>query len=149
MKRVLICWLILLLLFTSTALGAEENSTTSRDIEGAIEVQMIVEPRYAYLAYMTIGLDIDANGHLWYTGSANAANRNLRITVTLQRSANGVFWDELEAMIKTGYGDVVTGSSRNVSEDDYFYRAKIVAEVLDANRNVIETATGYSDSKRY
>lgn len=149
MKRVLSCWLILMMLFTSTALGTENTGAISQEIEVTIEEKTIVEPRYTYIAYMTIGLNIDANGNLGYSGSACAANHNLRITLTLQRSTNGIFWDELESIVKTGYYDVASGSTRTVPEGDYFYRAKIVAEVLDSNRNVIETATGYSDAERY
>ena len=98
---------------------------------------------------MSVGLDIDANGHLVFTGTVRAPYRNVRLSLYLQRSKNSAFWDNIQGGIKTVYDNGGIEYERNVSADDYFYRAKLVVEVLDDNKNVIESETIYSDSKRY
>ena len=108
-----------------------------------------VQPRYTYIQIMSVGLDIDANGHVTFDGSACAPYRNVRLNLYLQRSNNGLFWDNIQGGIKTVYDSGIIEYSRNVSADDYFSRAKLVVEVLDDNKNVIESETIYSDSKRY
>ena len=148
MKRILICCLIFMMLFSSTVLADEGN-------EGEVQKEYIViydnaiQPRYQYISAMTVGLYIDENGFLDYNGSARAPYRNIRITLTLQRSTNGLFWDDLESYVKNGYDNVLTGGERTVPEGDYFYRAKLTTDVYDSNHNIVETATGYSDSERY
>ena len=98
---------------------------------------------------MTIGLEIDENGHLIYGGSARAPYRDMRITVYLQRSETGFFWEDLAGTVKTGYDSLILEEERDLAADDFFYRAKIVTDIFDSDRNIIETATGYSDSERY
>ena len=148
MKRVLICCLIFMMLFTSTAL-AEESSEGNIQDEYVVVYDNSIQPRYQYISLMSIGLYIDENGFLEYSGSARAPYRNLRITLTLQRSTNGFIWEDLEAYVKRGYDNVGAGSDRTVAAGDYFYRAKIITDVYDSNNNIVETATGYSDSERY
>ena len=148
MKRALICCLIFIMLFTSTVLAVEPNE---EDIQEAYVVMYdnSIQPRYQYIALMTVGLYIDENGNLDYNGSATTGNRKLRITLTLQRSTNGLFWDDLESYVKNGYGNVMAGGERTVAPGDYFYRAKIITDVYDSNNNIVETATGYSSEERY
>ncbi|MBP3702026.1 MAG: hypothetical protein J6I64_09045 [Lachnospiraceae bacterium] len=149
MKRVLTCWLIFLLLFTSTAFASESIDASDQEIERIITETMVVEPRYTYLGYMTVGLEIDENGNITYGGTARAPYYDLRITLYLQCSTNGVFWEDLEGTVKTGYDHVSVDGGRTVSEGDCFYRVKIVTDIFDSDRNIIETATGYSSEERY
>ena len=147
MRRCVLFFLVFTLLFSSSAL-ANDVTLDSEPID-SIEFNLEGSPRYSYLTYMTIGLDIDENGYLSYGGSARTIGYDLRITVTLQRSNNGVFWDDLESYVKTGRDYVSVSGSRTVEEGDYFYRAKIITDVFDSNRNILETATGYSSEERY
>ena len=149
MKRLIVSFLCCLLLFTSTAFASEMISVSDEEIERVITETMIVEPRYTYLGHMTVGIDIDSNGNIVYGGSARSAYRYVRITLTLQRSSNGMFWDDLETTIKKAYDNVNADGGRTVEEGDYFYRVKIVTDVFDSNNNIIETASGYSTEKRY
>ena len=148
MKRVLSCFLIFMMLFTSTALAAESNEGDVRD-EYVVVYDNSIQPRYQYIAFMTVGLYIDENGNLDYSGSARAGYRNIRITLTLQRSTNGFIWDDLESYVKNGYDNVAAGGERTVEPGDYFYRAKITTDVYDSNHNIIETASAYSSEERY
>ena len=147
MKRFSIAFLVLVLLFSTVSLAndveadLDSSKVTVLNLEG--------DPRFTHLGHITIGLDIDENGHITYSGSARTFGYDLRITLTLQRSSNDVFWDDLECYINTGYNYVSSGGDRYVSEDDFFYRAKIVAEVLDDDRNVLESVTAYSSEERY
>ena len=149
MKRWFVCFIFFLLLFTSTAFASETASSTNQETEGIIVETNLVEPRYDYLAYMSVSVDIDANGNLTYGGSARSAYRYVRITLTLQRSTNGLFWDDLESTIKKAYDNVSAAGGRTVEEGDFFYRVKIITDVFDSNNNIIETATGYSSEERY
>ncbi len=149
MKKILCVWLVFVMLFSSMAYADELPEPDRQDINRVAMETMLVEPRYTYIGYMTIGLEIDANGHLIYGGSACAPYRNLRITVYLQRSTNGAFWEDIAGTVKTGYDNLDLEEERNLPEDDFFYRAKIVTDVFDSNRNIIETATGYSSEERY
>ena len=148
MKRILICCLMFMMLFTSTALAVESDEGDVPE-ENIVVYDNSVQPRYKYIAYMTVGLYIDENGNLDYSGAARAGYRNLRITLTLQRSTNGLFWDDLESYVKNGYDNVMTGGERTVAPGDYFYRAKITTDVYDSNNNIIETSTAYSSEERY
>ena len=136
------------MLFTSTALGEESNESDIPE-EYVVIYDNSIQPRYKYISAMSIGLYIDENGFLEYSGSARAPYRNLRITLTLQRSTNGLFWDDLESYVRNGYDNVMTGGERTVAPGDYFYRAKITTDVYDSNNNIIETATAYSSEERY
>lgn len=147
MKRFALLFFAFVLIFSSIALGNETESDF--DVQNVIEINLEGSPRYSYLGHMTIGLDIDENGYISYGGSARTFVYDLRITVTLQRSNNGVLWDDLESYVKTGRDYVSVSGSRTVEEGDYFYRAKIVTDVFDSNRNILETATGYSSEERY
>ena len=149
MKRVVGLLLIFVMLFTSTSFASEMVEVDSQEIEQNIMQEMIVEPRYTYLAYMTVGLEIDENGRIAYVGSARSLNHNIRITLYLQRSTNGFIWEDLEATVKTAYDNVATSGWRNVTEGNYYYRVKIVTDVMDSNRNILETATGYSSQEQY
>ncbi|MBQ1931297.1 MAG: hypothetical protein II347_04040 [Lachnospiraceae bacterium] len=148
MKRVLVYFLIFMMLFTSTALAVESNEVDDQG-ECVVVYDNSVQPRYRYIVLMTVGLYIDENGNLDYNGSANVPNRNLRITLTLQRSTNGLFWEDLESYVKRGYDNLGAGGERTVAPGDYFYRAKIITDVYDSNNNIVETATGYSSEERY
>ena len=149
MKKILCIWLIFIMLFSTVAYADELPEAEQEDIYQVAYDTMVVEPRYSYILHMSIGLEIDANGHLVYGGSARAPYRNIRITVYLQRSDTGVFWEDLAGTVKTGYDNLALEEERDLPEDDCFYRAKIVTDVYDANRNIIETATGYSSEERY
>ena len=148
MKRVLMCCLIFIMLFSSTAL-AEDGSERNVPDEYVVVYDNSIQPRFQYISAMSIGLYIDENGFLDYSGSATARNHKLRITLTLQRSTNGLFWDDLESYVKNGYGNVMAGGERTVAAGDYFYRAKIITDVYDSNNNIVETATAYSSEERY
>jgi len=149
MKKILVSCLVLFLLFTPKAFAAESEVVGSDELNRIITETTVVEPRYTYLGYMTVGLDIYEDGRIVYGGSARAPYHNVRITLYLQRSTNGLFWEELEGTVKTAYDSVSADGGRTVDADDYFYRVKIITDVMDADRNIIETATGYSDSERY
>ena len=148
MKRVLICCLIFMMLFSSTAL-AEESSEGNVQDECVVVYDNSIQPRYQYISMMTVGLYIDENGNLDYNGAARAPYRNIRITLTLQRSTNGLFWEDLESYVKRGYDNLGAGGERTVAPGDYFYRAKITTDVYDSNNNIVETASGYSSEERY
>lgn len=146
MKKVVIFVLVFIMLFSMTAFASDEGEWAA---ESEMTVTEDVPPRYAYIQVMSVGLDIDANGHITFDGSVIAAYRNVRLKLYLQRSKNDFFWDDIQGGIKTVYDNGIISYERNVSADDYFYRAKLIVEVLDDNKNVIETQTIYSDSKRY
>lgn len=137
--------LVFVMLFSVPVFASEAQGEENSSIEENGEIQ----PRYKYIAIMSVGLDIDAGGHITFSGSACADYRNVRLKLYLQRSKNDVFWDDIQGGIKTVYDNGIIAYERNVSADDYFYRAKLIVEVLDDNKNVIETQTIYSDSKRY
>ena len=147
MKRIVIVLTIFLLLFSSTAVADEYMVETGKIEEKSSENE--VSPCFTYLGYMSAALDIDENGHVTFTGSACAPYRNVRLKLYLQRSRNQLIWDDIYGSIKTEYDNALLEEEYNVSEDDYFYRTKVIAEVLDDNKNVIETATVYSDTERY
>lgn len=147
MKRISVFFLVFTLLFSSVALA---NDTEQHfDSQNIVVMDLEGNPRFTHLGHITIGLDIDENGHITYSGSARTIGYDLRITLTLERSTNGVFWEDLECYVNSGYNYVSSGGDRYVSEGDYFYRAEIVAEVFDSNRNVLESVTAYSDAERY
>lgn len=137
--------LVFVMLFSVPAFASEAKGEENSSIEEDGQIQ----PRYKYIAFMSAGLSIDANGHAIFTGTACADYRNIRLKLYLQRSKNGAFWDDIQGGIKTVYDNGGIEYERNLSADDYFYRAKLIVEVLDDNKNVIETQTIYSDSKRY
>lgn len=137
--------LVFVMLFSVPALADDGQEAENSCIEESEEIQ----PRYTYIAFMSAGLSIDANGHAIFTGTACADYRNIRLKLYLQRSPNGAFWDDIQGGIKTVYDNGGIEYERNLSVGDYFYRAKLIVEVLDDNKNVIETQTIYSDSKRY
>lgn len=145
MKKILLFMLVFVMLFSIPAFASDVQGNEDSGMEENEEIQ----PRYKYIAFMSVGLDIDANGHITFSGSACADYRNVRLNLYLQRSKNDVFWDDIQGGIKTVYDNGIISYERNVSADDYFYRAKLIVEVLDDNKNVIETQTIYSDSKRY
>ena len=149
MKKVICFCLLFTLFFTSTALASDSVDLDDSDVQRITTETTVVEPRYTYLGHMTVGLEIDANGYITYGGTARAPYRNLRITLYLQHSTNGLFWDDLETTIKTGYDYVSVGGERTVTESNAYYRVKIVTDVMDSDRNIIETATGYSDAEQY
>ena len=147
MKRFCLFFVFFVMLFSVVALG-EEPKTSEGSVE-IIETNMDGTPRYTYLGSITIGLNIDESGHITYSGSARTSGYDLRINLYLQCSGNGFLWDDLECYINTGRDFVSSGGSRTVPENELFYRAEIVVEVLDSNRNVLETATAYSSEERY
>lgn len=146
-KRFVLFFLVFVVLFSSMALGDEPKECDA--ITDTIVIDLQGDPRFTYLGNISISLSIDENGYITYGGSARTSGYDLRINLYLQCSGNGFLWDDLECYINTGYNFVMSNGSRTVPENELFYRAKIVAEVLDSNRNVLETATGYSDSERY
>ena len=139
MKKVLLFMLIFVMLFSVPAFASDAQEQESSSIEEGGEIQ----PRYKYIAFMSAGLNIDANGHAVFTGTACADYRNIRLSLYLQRSENSAFWDNIQGGIKTVYDNGGIEYERNLSAGDYFYRAKLVVEVLDSNKNVIETQTIY------
>ena len=147
MKKLLCFFFVFFVMFSMPAL-AQEIDVNDNPIE-AVELDLSGSPRFAYLGHITIGININDNGYLTYTGAARTFGYDLRIKLYLQRSTNGLIWEDLESYVKTGYEYVLSSGSRYVQPGDYFYRAKIIAEVLDSNRNVIETATAYSSEERY
>ena len=149
MKRIISFFMVFMLLFTSTAFASEVTAADDQSEQDVITETVVVNPRYTYLDYMKVGMEIDNNGKITYGGSARAINRNVRITLYLQRSTNGLFWDDLEATVKTAYDNVAADGWRNVTPGNYYYRVKIVTDVMDSNRNIIETATGYSSEEQY
>ncbi len=149
MKKVVCLMLIFMMLFSSMAFANDEDVIENGYFETSETGDNGIQPRYTYIQVMSVGLDIDANGHLVFTGTVRAPYRNVRLSLYLQRSKNSAFWDNIQGGIKTVYDNGGIEYERNVSADDYFYRAKLVVEVLDDNKNVIESETIYSDSKRY
>ena len=149
MKKILMVALVLMMLMTSTAMAEEQIPAGDPELTGVIAETVMVEPRFTYIGYVTVGLEIDANGRIVYGGSACAPYRNMRITVHLQRSNNGLFWDEIFSHIQTGYDSVGLEESMYVTEGNKYYRAKVIVDVFDANRNIIETTTVYSSEEQY
>lgn len=149
MRRFFAFWFIFLLLFTSTALASDLTAIENQDSDYVYMEDAFVEPRYTYIGHMTVGLGIDENGVVGYNGAARSWQRNIRITLTLQRSTNGFIWDDLESYVKRGFDGVSAGGNRTVEPGDYFYRAKLTTDVYDSNNNIIETATAYSSEERY
>ena len=135
-----------MMLFSFTALANDENDTT-RNAEQTQEDEIM--PRYTYLGFASVCLTIDENGLAEYDCSACAPYRNVRMTLYLQRSRNQVIWDEVIFTFKTVYDSGTISKTYDLSPDDYFYRAKVVVDVLDSNGKTIETETIYSDTERY
>lgn len=149
MKKILTVALVFMMLFASTAMAEEQIPEGYPEVTGVIAETMVVEPRFTYIGYVTAGLTIDENGLVIYGGSTCAPYRNVRITVHLQRSNNGLFWEEIFTHIKTGYDNVGLEESMYVTEGNKYYRAKVIVDVFDANRNIIETTTVYSSEEQY
>lgn len=137
--------LVFVMLFSVPAFASDIKGEENSNVEDGEEIQ----PRYTYIAFMSAGLSIDANGHAIFTGTACADYRNVRLKLYLQRSKNGAFWDDIQGGIKTVYDNGGIEYERDLPANDYFYRTKLIVEVLDSNKNVIETQTVYSDSERY
>lgn len=134
------------MLCSGTVLASENE--TEKGVFAQNEESISIDPRYTYLNHVTIGLSIE-DGRVVYAASTRAAHYDVRLNLYLQRSKNGFLWDNIRGSIKTEYDNTMLEVKHAVSADDYFYRAKAVVEVLDANKNVIETVTAYSDSERY
>ena len=149
MKKVLILAMMFSLVFSSTALADDTAPDSSPTWDGVIAETMVVEPRFTYIGYVTVGLEIDENGHLIYGGSTCAPYMKVKITVHLQQSTNGLFWDEIATTIKNGYDNIGLEEERDLEEGNYYYRAKVIVDVLDDDRNVLETTTVYSSEEQY
>jgi len=148
-KKILMVALVWMMMFATTAWADEQIPEGYPEVTGVMAETVVVEPRYTYIGYVTVGLDIDENGLVIYGGSTCAPYRNVRITVHLQRSSNGLFWEEIFSHIKTGYDNVGLEESMYLSEGNNYYRAKVIVDVFDADRNIIETTTAYSDAEQY
>jgi len=148
-KKIMAVALVWMLLFATTAWADEQIPGEYPEVTGVMGETMVVEPRFTYIGYVTAGLDIDENGLVIYGGSSRAPYYNMRITVHLQRSSNGLFWEEIFSHIKTGYDNVGLEETMYVEEGNKYYRAKVIVDVFDANRNIIETTTVYSSEEQY
>lgn len=150
MKKVLAFLLVSIMLFPATAF-ADENIVSSMRMESIKQVNddSDIMPLYDYFDILSVGLSIDENGHASWDGSATALGCNIRIKLYLQRSNNQLLWDDISGAIKTVYESGAMGYTKNLAKEDYFYRAKLVAEILDSSNNVLESVTLYSNVKRY
>lgn len=146
MKRIILLMMMFIMLFSVTSLAAEPDNEDTNEI--TIE-DTSIQPRYTYISFISAGLKIDENGYIQYSCSTGSLGRNVRMKLYLQRSRNQLFWEDIIGTIKTVYESGKISESYTVQADDYFYRAKVVVEVLDENKNIIESETAYSDSQRY
>ena len=146
MKRVLFLTIVFVMLFSFPVLANEDNMNGDEETK---KVEEYIEPRYTYIGFISIDLSIDESGCVDYNCSARAPYRNVRLKLYLQRSRNQVIWENIIGTIKTEYDSGKISETYNLPADDYFYRAKVVVEVLDENKNIIESETAYSDSQRY
>lgn len=145
MKKIFVVMMLCMIFCSGTVLANEYEAEEGELVQ---EDELSVEPKFSYLNHVTTGLRIE-NERVIYTASARAAHYDVRLNLYLQRSKNELIWDNIRGSIKTEYDNNLLEVTHKVSPDDYFYRAKVVVEVLDANKNVIETVTAYSDSERY
>ena len=146
MKRTLLLSILFVMLFSATAL-ANDIKVTGEDLSQSEGEE--ITPRYTYIGYITVSLKIDTNGCASYSCSVSAPEQNVRMKLYLQRSRSQVVWDEVILTFKTVYDNGKISKTYDLDQDDYFYRAKVVIEVLDSNGNIIETETIYSDTERY
>lgn len=149
MKKITLFMLVFIMLFSTVAFASDMDYVENGQEQAGVVESSEIQPRYTYIQVMSAGLEIDENGHASFSGSVRAPYRNVRLSLYLQRSKNGILWDNIQGGIKTVYDSGGIGYERDLPKEDYFYRAKLVVEVLDDDKNVIETQTIYSDSKRY
>lgn len=149
MKRLILLVIVFVILCSSTAMAEEVTIVDPVLPEGVVAETVVMEPRFTYILYVTAGLEIDANGRVLYGGTSRVPYRNMRITVHLQRSSNGLFWEDIFTHMKTGYDSVGVEESMYLSVGNNYYRAKVIVDVFDANRNIIETTTAYSSEEQY
>jgi len=116
-KKILMVALVWMMMFATTAWADEQIPGEYPEVTGVMGETMVVEPRFTYIGYVTAGLDIDENGLVIYGGSSRAPYYNMRITVHLQRSSNGLFWEEIFSHIKTGYDNVGLEETMYVEEN--------------------------------
>lgn len=145
MKRIFFLTMLFAILFSMTSLGADETM----DVEKEENEEVTIQPRYTYLGFVSISLNIDGNGFTEYNCSAGAPDYNVRMKLYLQRSRNQFLWEDIIGTIKTVSQSGRISESYNLPANDYFYRAKVVVEVLDDNKNIIESETAYSSTERY
>ena len=147
-KKSLVIMLLGIMLFSATAYADEEvkmpiiTEVQANGNEG-------IMPIYTYIDIISAGLGIDENGRCTFSGSVTALHYKIDLEIYLQRSRNQVFWDNIMGAMTTVDQSGSMEYHKNLEPDDYFYRTKVVVNVLDSNGNTIETQTVYSDSKRY
>lgn len=144
MKKTVILMLFFIMLFSFTSLAAERDDEDTATIE-----ETSIQPRYTYISFISVGLKIGEDGYAEYSCSTGSLDRNVRMKLYLQRSRNQVFWEDIIGTIKTVHESGKISESYNLPANDYFYRAKVIVEVLDDNKNIIESETAYSSTERY
>lgn len=146
MRKILFCTLIIIMFFPFTAFAAELDENETNKVESEEE---LIQPRYTYISFISVSLKIDENGFVEYNCSTGSLKRNVRMKLYLQRSKNQFLWEDIIGTIKTEYESGRISETFNLPANDYFYRAKVVVEVLDDNKNIIESETAYSSTERY
>lgn len=148
LKKSLTAILIAVMLFSTTAY-ANENDKVPYLMENTIGDNEGIMPIYTYIDVITAALIIDDNGHCVFSGTVTALGYDVKLEIYLQRSKNQIVWDEIMGGIKTVDQSGGMEYTLDLKPENYYYRAKVVASVLDNNKNVLETETVYSDSERY
>lgn len=149
MKRIALIMFSLVILFSSVAFAKETGNVENLEGQEELVLDEDVQPRYAYIRLALVGLEIDENGHATYAGSTTVPGYNVRISLHLQRSKNELFWENIQGSMKRIYESGGMEKTADLPKDGYYYRAKLVVEVLDSNNNVIESENFYSSTEFY
>lgn len=108
-----------------------------------------VSPRYTGIYTFAVGCDVTTSGRTDNYGRVELRDGyTADMTLTLQRSSDGVTWYEVKSWETTGEDIVVLDKSYYVSSG-YNYRAKCVVEIYDENGTFVESDTLRSNSKYY
>ena len=122
-----VMFILVLLIVCATVLPAAASQTT-------------VQPRWTYLDFVSVVLDINALGVASCSGQAavNSTNR-IAVYVTLQQyTASG--WVTIRSWSATGVGATQAAGQYAVARG-YTYRVNAVAYVYDGRGNIIETGS--------
>lgn len=109
----------------------------------------IITPNYTYLTTVGASLSIQ-NGYATCEGNLSIfRDYDTSITITLQRSSDGVNWSNV-----TSWSNSFTGRGAHSIERGYYVLSGYKYRVLNTSKvysgsSVIETATSYSPEKTY
>lgn len=132
---------LLVMLTTGTPVYAETNASISARTGQ-------ITPYYAYLSRIGAGLSIEGNGYAICSGDIVLfKNYDSEITLTLQRSKNGVSWSNV-----TSWSKSFSGIGSHSLEKGYYVSPGYTYRILNTSKiksgsTILETATCYSSIK--